>query len=138
LGEAELDDRATFLNSFFEHGTEPRGWKAPIRDEIERGNRGVLAMAEMAADIAHQGYLQPKRKLRNASTHRFIILHDISCATASEVNVIERYDAEDFRRHLTETLQLARAALIYFVDAIADQVITLDVPDHDWIRGRHR
>lgn len=146
LGEAKPDDHATFLNSFFERGTEPRGWKAPIREEIESGNRGVLAIAEMAADVAHEGYLQPKRKLRNASTHRFIILHDISRATALEVNFIERHDTEDFRRHLIETLQLARAALIYFVDAIADrekrtpaeQVVTLDVPDHDWIRGRHR
>lgn len=144
LGEGNPDDRATFLNSFFERGTERREWKTLIRDEIESGNRGVLAMAEMAADIAHEGWLQPKRKLRNASTHRFIILHDISRATASKVNVIERYDAEDFQRHLIETLQLVRAALIYFVDAIADremrvpaeQVITLDVPDHDWIRGR--
>lgn len=146
LGEAEPDGHATFLNSFFEHGGEPIEWKALIRDEIESGNRGVLAIAEMAADVAHEGYLQPKRKLRNASTHRFIVLHDISRATAPEVNVIEHYDAEDFQRHLIETLQLARAALIYFVDAIADrekrtpaeQIITLDVPDHDWIRGRRR
>lgn len=144
VGETKPARNATFLNSFFERDAEPRTWKTRIREEIDRGNRGVLAIAEMAADVAHAGYLQSKRRLRNASTHRFVILHDISPATAPDVGIIERYDADEFRRHLIETLQLVRAALIYFVEAVADRekrtpverVLTMDVPDHDWVRGR--
>jgi hypothetical protein len=145
LGETKPDRNATFLNSFFERDANPRTWKTRIREEIDSGNRGVLAIAEMAADVAHAGYLQSKRQLRNASTHRFVILHDISLATTSGADIIERYDADEFRRHLIETLQLVRAALIYFVEATADRenrtpteyMVTMDVPDHDWIRGRH-
>ncbi len=145
LGETKPDRNATFLNSFFERDANPRTWKTRIREEIDSGNRGVLAIAEMAADVAHAGYLQSKRQLRNASTHRFVILHDISLATTSGADIIERYDADEFRRHLIETLQLVRAALIYFVEATADRenrtpteyMATMDVPDHDWIRGRH-
>ena len=144
LGETKSERNLSFLNAFFERDSEARDWKPLVRQEIDCHNRGVLAIAEMAADVAHQGYLRSKRQLRNAGTHRFVILHDISLATASEVEIIERYDADEFRDHLIESLQLVRAALIYFVEAVADRekrttvehVVTMDVPDHDRIRGR--
>lgn len=145
LGQIKPERNATFLNSFFEPGDAPKQWKARIREEIDCGNRGLLALAEMATDVSHQGYLQPKRQLRNASTHRFIVLHDISLATAPNVDIIDRYDKDEFRQHLIETLQLVRAALIYFVETVSDRerrfpvdnAWALDVPDHDWIRGEN-
>jgi hypothetical protein len=52
---------------------------------------------------------------------------------------------DDLQRQVIETLQVARAALFYFVDLVEDKETTrkkgagclpqLHVPDHDWVRG---
>ena len=55
------------------------------------------------------------RALRHASTHRFAVLHDFGPCPKTQDGFVEHYDFEDYRRKLIESLQLARAVLIYFV-----------------------
>jgi tetratricopeptide (TPR) repeat protein len=121
-------------------------WQPEVRNEIVNGNRAVIALAEVSYDIAEDGFLHEKKRLRNASTHRFAVLHDLGKKHIRECkSAIEHYDVEDFEIQLIETLQLTRAVLFYFVEMIRirekrlgqDGIlkVQLTVPDHDWIRG---
>ena len=90
-----------------------------------------------------------KKSLRNASTHRFVILHEGSVDNVRQSKYIEHYDQNDFSNELVTTLQVVRSALFYFVEMIsineyqkknASNVVSvpLVVPSHHSIRGENK
>lgn len=125
----------------------PLEWQPEIREEIEKGNKPLIALAEIAEDIATGGYLAPQRTLRNASTHRFVVLHDLSTKPSRESRYMEHYNDHDFKRQTISALRLVRAALIYFVNMVSAREARLEregefvvpqyIPSHHWIRGEN-
>lgn len=120
-------------------------WHPELRDQILKGNTAMIALAELSLDIESGGALHENKVLRHASTHRFIVAHDIGDTPSRESPFIEHYGALDFEKSLIRALQLTRAALLYFVDMVAqnedeqksDDKLTFSmmVPLHHEIRG---
>ena len=116
-----------------------------MRPHIEKGNTAVIALAEIALDVGEGGALQQKRAYRHSSTHRFTVLHDLACNPSRESVHVEHCEIADFKSHLIESLQLARAAMLYFVEMIsiaenaettsAKKKIAIGVHSHHYIRG---
>jgi hypothetical protein len=93
---------------------------------------------------AADGFLFSKKEFRRASTHRFTVLHDIGNSSSRESLQIEHCGVEEFKNHLIETLQLTRAAVIYFVEMVAtaescaatsEKQLSITVPSHHSIRA---
>lgn len=126
---------------------QPVAWHPKIKKEIERGNTGLIALADLSLDVHAGGALQLKRDHRNTSTHRFNILHDMGTAAKSSTYA-QHSDLRLFKTQLIESLQLARAALIYFVECVrfselgkkhlVSNLPPLSVPSHHWIRGEDK
>jgi len=149
LGLEELPSSIYFWKRW--HVTEGRSlkkpleWQSAITNEINKGNTALIALAELAEDIAVGGYLQPKRTLRNESTHRFVILHDMGSSGSRESRYVKHFNVEDFKEQTISALRLVRSALFYFVEMITiheSQLereeglsVPLEVPPHHWIRG---
>ncbi len=124
---------------------QPLAWDAAIGPEIETGNTAALALAELSLDVHQDGALHQKKAYRHASTHRFTVLHDIGCTPSRPSDCVEHCNLSDFKSHLIESLQLARAAIIYFVEMISIReaahkrgkglVEVMNVPSHHWIRS---
>lgn len=118
-----------------------------VGDAIRAGAFALFALVEMAADY-DKGWLQPQRHLRNAGTHRFVVLHDEGGERlARHTNEVERHDASAFEAEMIHALRVARSALQVLMLAIRQHedvlcagvkgfIGTLAVPDHDWVRGR--
>lgn len=144
LGDSAPDERTSFSNLFVDRKGGAARWRPVLADELARPNRGVIALADLSSDLYHLGFLSSKKALRNASTHRFTILHDLSATRAPGRGAIEHHDHEDFIRHVIESLQVVRAALLYFVEVVAEREgppdagdeLPLLLFDHDYIRGR--
>lgn len=127
---------------------QPRTWHAALRPHIDKGNMALIALAELSLDVKKGGALHQKKAFRHASTHRFIVLHDIGCTPRRNSIHVEHSGFEEFKSILIESLQLARAAILYFVEMIAINeaktekgeglVAQLDVPSHHFIRGDRR
>jgi len=123
---------------------QPRQWIPEIEAEIDRGNTALIALSELADDISKDGFLHPKKSLRNSSTHRFVVLHDMGNDARSSRHV-EHYDQDEFESQTLQSLQLVRSALLYFIEMVAFReaqyepeggfVGSLLVPSHHSIRG---
>ncbi|OHE18681.1 MAG: hypothetical protein A2X96_00600 [Syntrophobacterales bacterium GWC2_56_13] len=124
---------------------EPLTWQSEVTNEIALGNTALIALAEVSYDIREGGFLQKKRSIRNTSTHRFTVMHDIDTIPSRKCLYIDHYGDVAFKDQLIETLQLTRAVLFYFVEMIKlrERRLTSDgllrmpliVPDHNWVRG---
>lgn len=120
-------------------------WHPELRDEILKGNTAMIALAELSLDIESGGALHENKVLRHASTHRFIVVHDIGDTPSRESPFVEHYGIGDFEKSLIRALQLTRAALLYFVDMVAQNeheqnvddklAFPMLVPQHHEIRG---
>jgi tetratricopeptide (TPR) repeat protein len=127
---------------------QPLAWDTAIRSQIETGNTAVLALAELSVDVREDGALHDKKAYRHSSTHRFTVLHDIACKPSRPSDSVEHCSLSDFKSQLVESLQLARAAIIYFVEMTSIReaahkkdkglVGVMNVPSHHWIRGEDR
>jgi LA2681-like HEPN len=125
---------------------EPLAWDPDIASEIEAGNTSLIALAELALDYGH-GHLRPRRNTRNAGTHRFVVLHDERGeGRAAKRAIVDRYPQAAFQRILIGSLQVARAALFYFREAVGARerrlrratsgpLAQLYVPSHAYVRG---
>lgn len=152
-----LDRLAVMVNEYLEIGIDPRRvtfkglwtvnkhaeWRPAIRDEVAKGNRSILALADLSFDLDDGGYLFPFKSLRNAGTHRFVVLHDV-VDTFDPSNAVEHMDLADYEESLLATLRIARAAILYVVELIrvreeriapGGPAVYLDVPDHHPGRG---
>jgi hypothetical protein len=124
----------------------PLEWQQLIEKEIKKGNTALIALSELALDVMQGGYLNLQKTLRNASTHRFVVLHELGDQGARSSKHIEHYNQDDFEEQTLKALRIARAALFYFQEMIAihearlerdssGPMGILDVPPYHWIRG---
>ncbi|MDW7746683.1 LA2681 family HEPN domain-containing protein [Halomonas sp.] len=129
-------------------GQKKRELATAISIEVENGNTALLALTEVSRDLSSkQGFLSTKQGSRNSSTHRFTVLHDMGVpSTKSTSGCVEHFDVEEFARESIQTLKLARAAVVYFVQMVlirekrlsgeTDGIsVPLFVPSHEYIRG---
>lgn len=161
-----LDKVAVAINEFFRLGHNPRQvdfrsiwsdkknenvWGPRLRELIDRQNPALIALSEIAADIAvaatgsEAGILQEERKARHAGTHRFTVLHDMGLGHSIPSAAIQRYDLHEYEKLTLRTTRLARAALLHFLEAIfyetqatirdGVQVAPITVRTHHYIRG---
>jgi tetratricopeptide (TPR) repeat protein len=140
--------QVSFLNRWFEprSRSEPPMLQKEIATEISAGNHALIAIAEVSGDIEAGGYLEDKRDLRNSSTHRFTVLHDMGGTPVRKSKYVDHFDSRAFVRQLLETLRLVRAVLLYLAEMITIRehrllkatppLPSMTLPDHDWVRGR--
>lgn len=122
-------------------------WNEALKPYIEKGNRAIVALAEIALDLKESGFLYQKKQLRNAGTHRFMILHDLDIRPSRRSEYMEHSLRSDFYNATIESLRLVRAALIHFVELIAlnegsrkkdGKIMRIDVPSHHSIKSGKR
>jgi hypothetical protein len=123
---------------------EPPQWQHELAAEIQAGNVGVVALAELVEDLAGGGALDPHQTSRNASTHRFVVLHDEAAPSSALSRFIGHEDYARFEVHTLQSLRIARAAIVYLMLLIRSHesrhrkkrhALRLDVPRHHRIRG---
>jgi hypothetical protein len=124
---------------------QPPQWNQALRAHVEQGNTALIALSELSLDVNKGGSLHQKKAFRHSSTHRFTVLHDLGCNPSRESVHVEHSGLEEFTAVLIESLQLARAAILYFVEMIAINesnnsaaqglVMPIEVPSHHHIRG---
>jgi tetratricopeptide (TPR) repeat protein len=163
-----LDKIAVALNDYFSFGDPPKKvyfhtfwrekpkeprWKPGLAAAIAKGNPALIALSEVAADLSDgseessiPGRLNAEKRARHAGTHRFIVLHDIAPGEPRPNQAIEHHMLRGFRQTAIRTVSLSRAALLYFLEAIAYEertrrkgdglVGTMEVHPHHKIRGR--
>jgi tetratricopeptide (TPR) repeat protein len=112
---------------------------------IKQGNTGIIALAEVSLDLGEKGFLHEKKHYRHASTHQFTVFHDLGCEPSRPSSYIDHCEADTFESILIESLQLTRAAFLYFADMVQiaeaqkesslGKGIPLFVPTHHSIRG---
>lgn len=121
------------------------GWNEGIADEVMHGNPGLVALSDVAVDLSPEGFLVEKKDLRDAGTHRALVLHDLEKIPSRESRYVTHEDESGFRDAVLETLRLARASLLYVIEGLAwssrrqerqySFLGTLFVPSHHWVRG---
>lgn len=129
-----------------------------LNDEIAQclatGNFGLVALHNIFHDMSSDdsrgiGIMEAHKSYRNASTHRFTVLHDFGKQERKSPSLaVYHQDIMEFERMTLDSLKLARSAIFYFVDMIMfaeasrsklDEgiIVPMSVPDHAYIRGRH-
>jgi hypothetical protein len=102
-------------------------------------------LADISFDIDEDGFLVRKKAFRHSATHRFTVLHDMGCRPSRESAQIEHCEIEDFKDQLVESLQLARAPVLYFVEMVSiaekshaarkGKSRPITVPSRHYVRG---
>lgn len=163
-----LDKIAVVANHYFEFGLLPdkvyfgKLWRGSpdkatgvrlLNEKVEQAIRGgasaLYGLVELAEDYdSSAGILRSQKDLRNAGTHRFVVLHDIGDpAHSRQAPEIEHHRRENFTQEVLRALRVARSAIQMLALSISQHeqglvrrteglVGSLIVPDHDWIRGR--
>lgn len=163
-----LDKIAVTANHYFEFGQPPdkvyfgKLWRGkpdkitgalPLAEKVEKAIRGgasaLYGLVELAEDYdSSAGILRSQKDLRNAGTHRFVVLHDIGDpAHSRQAPEIERHRREQFTQEVLRALRVARSAIQMLALSISQHeqglaqrtdgsVGSLIIPDHDSIRGR--
>lgn len=129
-----------------------------LHDEIAQclatGNFGLVALHNIFHDMSSDdsrglGIMEAHKSFRNASTHRFTVLHDFGKQERKSSSLaVDHQDIKEFERMTLDSLKLARSAIFYFVDTIMfaeaikskrdDGIIaSMTVPDHAYIRGQY-
>lgn len=125
-----------------------------IKRHLDQENPGIVALFHLFHDLSrddgdekNDGFLRIHKHFRNASTHRFTVLHDMGLSESSSKSV-EHVSVSDMEEITLQSLKLARAALFYFVDAIifgedgkngdrSGVTVELQVLDHSYVRGHY-
>jgi tetratricopeptide (TPR) repeat protein len=108
-----------FKKAWFSGIKKEKKLHTKIRKEIEEGNSALTALVEISYDLTEPaGYLKPKSDMRNSSTHRFSILHDINPKDENTNSCIERFDVGSFSHDALMTLKLVRSAIVHFMHMI--------------------
>lgn len=163
-----LDKIAVTANHYFELGLSPdkiyfgKLWRGHpekgtnirrLTKGVEKAIRGKVSalygLVELAEDYdSKDGILSAQKVLRNAGTHRFVVLHDMGSPNhARSASEIEHHHQADFVRDVVRALRVTRSAIQMLVLAISHHeqsiaprspglAVSMVVPDHDWIRGR--
>lgn len=157
-----LDKIAVTANHYFEFGQAPdkvyfgKLWRGipdkatgvrPLVDKVEKAIRGgataLYGLVELAEDYdSSVGILRSQKDLRNAGTHRFVVLHDFGDPTYSrQAPEIEHHRHEQVTEEVLRALRVARSAIQMLVLSISQHeqglaerttglVGSLIVPDH--------
>jgi tetratricopeptide (TPR) repeat protein len=163
-----LDKIAVTANHYFEFGQRPdkvnfgKLWRGnpdkvtgvrPLAEKLEKVIRGgvsaLYGLVELAEDYDNSaGILRSQKDLRNAGTHRFVVLHDLGDpAHSRQAPEIEHHRREQFTQEVLRALRVSRSAIQMLALSISQHeqrleqrasgvVGSLVIPDHDWIRGR--
>ncbi len=139
-------------------GRRVKGGEFRFHEEIalclSTGNFGLIALHNIFHDMSNdenrgQGIMEVHKSYRNASTHRFTVLHDFGRHERKSASLaVDHQDIIEFERLTLDSLKLARAVIFYFVDMVMfaeDRiprhddgiVVPMAVPDHGYIRGRY-
>ncbi|RJF54437.1 hypothetical protein D4100_18280 [Serratia inhibens] len=162
-----LDKIAVTANHYFELGLPPdkvyfgKLWRGipdkvtgtrPLNAKVEQTIRGgvnaLYGLVELAEDYdSIAGILRTQKDLRNAGTHRFVVLHDLGDpAQSRQAPEIEHHQREPFTQEVLRALRVTRSAIQMLALSISQHeqglaqrtaglVGSLLVPDHDLIRG---
>jgi hypothetical protein len=123
-------------------GTGP--WRSVWKEELDAWNPGLIALGDLASDLAQGGLLWDKHLLRNAGTHRFCVLHDLGKTPSRISPAVDHHGRREFLLEAVLSLRIARSAILYLIDAIAwrerriaanDSRLALEVYPHHYIRG---
>jgi hypothetical protein len=163
-----LDKVAVTTNYYFEVGLPPNKvyfgkiWRpdaqkkngssalaGPIEAAIRGGAYALYGLVELSEDYeGEEGILRLHKDLRNAGTHRFIVLHDVGDPKrARQAPEVEHQARDQYAERVLAALRVARSAIQLLALAIrqheeglrqrgSGRVGVLHVPDHDWVRGR--
>ncbi len=158
-----LDKIAVTANHYFEFGQPPdkvyfgKLWRGvpdkatgvrPLTEKVEKAIRGgasaLYGLVELAEDYdSSAGILRSHKELRNAGTHRFLVLHDLGdAAHYRQSPEIEHHRRQHFTQDVLSALRVARSAIQMLTLSIrqheqflrlrsARLVESLVVPDHD-------
>lgn len=120
-------------------------WHPKLRKQIERGNTAIIALTEISLDMRKGGFLRTNKNCRDSSTHRFTVLHDQAYVPSRPSDYIEHWGIKEYESIIIESLQLARAAILYFVEMVQigekakiahyGPTVMAFVPNHHWVRG---
>jgi tetratricopeptide (TPR) repeat protein len=114
-------DRVDFMKLWRERDAPL--WRPVLMDEVSAGNTALVALGELAEDL-REGFLKRQDEARNASTHRFTVLHDMGASGGTgpkrwrESAAIEHRNYGQFESETLHTLKAVRAALLYFVEVV--------------------
>ncbi|WP_057464019.1 LA2681 family HEPN domain-containing protein [Pseudovibrio sp. POLY-S9] len=117
--------------------------------QIASKNNMMSVFLEIICDLHEDedGYLSHLTSLRNFTTHRFLSVHDFPFAPEdAEKSHVGHFQQNELLDGAMKSLRLARACMFYLVDFIkrhqdqeqhaSDLIMSFDVPDHHWVRGR--
>jgi len=123
--------------------------KPLIYDVISKKAPALYGLVELADDFRDPKDIRYTHKdIRNFSTHRFIVLHDLGSYTVpDQQSEIGHFDKSDFERKVISALQVCRASIQLLAFAIRQNeqylkshrdglYMTMDVLNHEYIRGR--
>ena len=128
-----LDKLAVALNRYLNLGLPNRAVHfrsfadtTALDKHIQQNNFGVLALRELSYDLCelHRVEVGPiankqLRNVRNQATHAFTVLHDFGEPPEVESSDVTHHKFADYQRLAITTLRMAKAAIIYAIDAIA-------------------
>jgi hypothetical protein len=119
-----------------------------VEREILSGNNSLRVLLDLVSDLYDKdgGYLSSLSSLRNIATHRFHAVHDLTFfPDESGTKHVDHIQQNEFEVGAIKSLRVARACIFYLIDFIKrldsqkerepGLKVTLDVPDHHWIRG---
>jgi hypothetical protein len=128
-----LDKVAVALNEHLDIGVAPekvnfrKFWFEPARRPENQYDQlrgallahpciasGLLAMAELAYDMAEDGIYAEAQQVRNAGTHRFVLLHN-GVVEVPSTGTMKSLPVWEMQTTMLEALSVARAAYIYLV-----------------------
>jgi tetratricopeptide (TPR) repeat protein len=122
-----LDQVAVFVHLYLRTGRSPRevtmrrlwlepktdAFDASLRSVIDRGNRGLLGLCDLAGDLAAKGSrLAELTELRHAATHRLLVTH-WSPTDPDASPWLERIGFSELAEAALEQLRISRSALFY-------------------------
>lgn len=92
-----------------------------IAAELDAGNRGLLALCDLAGELERDTPLNVLLARRHAATHRTVAVHELLDVDHESSPWLDRVEAGELAGALLDQLHRARAALIYLADAINDR-----------------
>lgn len=93
-----------------------------VAAELDAGNRGLLALCDLAGELERHTPLNDLLARRHAATHRTVAVHHMLLELDDEQSPwLDRVETGELADALLDQLRRARAVLVYLADAINDR-----------------
>jgi tetratricopeptide (TPR) repeat protein len=93
-----------------------------VAAELDAGNRGLLALCDLAGELERATPLNHLLARRHAATHRTVAVHHMLLDSDNEQSAwLDRVEGGELADALLDQLGRARAALVYVADCINDR-----------------